>query len=130
MNEWITKNRQKYASKYLLIKSVNLLECLNIGDKKKENPREAVKEVEGKTRDGRIWKIFRKEIFVSTIKTKKIKSQNNLSDLPIKNPFCDNKVVTMPSDEKLILKLQTYTQNGPLSFLCYCPIFSHPHQDR
>ena len=32
-------------------------------------------------------KIFRKEIFVSTVKTKKIKAQNNLSDFPIKSPF-------------------------------------------
>lgn len=56
MNERITKNRQNYANKHLLIEAVNLLECLNIGDRKKENPREAVKEVEGKTGDGRIWK--------------------------------------------------------------------------
>ena len=54
-------------------------------------------------------KIFRKEIFVSTVKTKKIKAQNNLSDFPIKSPFWDNNVVKMPSDEYLILKLQTYT---------------------
>ena len=32
-------------------------------------------------------KIFTKEIFASTVKTKKIKAQNNLSDLPINSPF-------------------------------------------
>ena len=31
--------------------------------------------------------IFRKEILVSAVKTKKIKAQNNLSDFPIKSAF-------------------------------------------
>lgn len=53
--------------------------------------------------------IFRKEILVSAVKTKKIKTQNNLSDFQIKSPFWDNNIVKMPSDENLILKLQTYT---------------------
>lgn len=53
--------------------------------------------------------IFRKEILVSAVKTKKIKAKNNLSDFQIKSPFWDNNIVKMPSDENLILKLQTYT---------------------
>lgn len=73
MNELINRNKQKYANKYLLIESVNLLECLNIGDRKKENPRETVKEVGGKTGNGRIWKNLYKRDFCQHCKNQKDK---------------------------------------------------------
>ena len=56
--------------------------------------------------------IFRKEILVSAVKTKKIKAQNNLSDFPIKSAFWDNNIVKMPSDENLIL-----TAGSPMTHL-------------